>query len=71
LIVKYNKKEYVAVPSFPHLPIESSEIYEFYSQGIRNLTFSVVPYKKLRSFNASIVRKNKIYDFGKLEDIQK
>ena len=62
LIGKYKRKQIIIVPSF--LPmIEGGEI-ESYKQN-----FSIIPKSKLKNFKTFIIGEDKIYEFGKLKDL--
>ncbi|MFW5846893.1 MAG: metallophosphoesterase [Nanoarchaeota archaeon] len=65
LVGKYKNKKFIIVPSFFPL-IEGSEINEFYSD---KFVFSIIPNEILKKFNVYVVGKNKVYEFGKLGDL--
>ncbi len=66
LIGKYKSKEFIVVPSFFPI-IEGSEVNELESSKGKFQT--IIPSTKLKSFEAYIIGKNKVYPFGKLKDI--
>ncbi|MDP2628939.1 MAG: metallophosphoesterase [Nanoarchaeota archaeon] len=66
LVGDYKKKKIIVVPSFFPF-IEGTEYYDkFLGED-----FSIIPFKKLGNFECFIIGKEKIYNFGKLKDINK
>jgi len=65
LIGKYKKKTFIVVPSFFPF-IEGTEYYE----NSEEKNFSIIPKKKLESFNCFVVGEKKVYDFGKFKEIK-
>ncbi|MFA5953161.1 MAG: metallophosphoesterase [Candidatus Pacearchaeota archaeon] len=65
LIGNFKKKKLIIVPSF--LPLtEGSEVENL---GIRKESDQIISIKQLMQFEAFLVEKNKVYDFGKVKYI--
>ncbi len=63
---RYKKKTFLVVPSFLNI-IEGSNVNEYASR--ENNDFSIVPKKALLNFNAHVIGKEDVYDFGKVRDL--
>lgn len=65
LIGKWKRKNIIILPSFFPL-VEGMDLNE----GFQNKDkFSIIPKSSLQKFNAHIIGKDKIYNFGKLKDL--
>jgi putative SbcD/Mre11-related phosphoesterase len=67
LIGKFQRKNIIIIPSFFPI-IEGSEINELESSS--NKWNQIIPNEKLKSFETFIIGKNKIFNFGKYNNIK-
>jgi len=65
LIGKYKRKEFIVVPSF----FQITEGADFDRITDKKDFKQIIPAQKLKLFNAYVVGKNKVYNFGKFGDI--
>jgi len=71
LVGKWKNKQVIILPSF--FPLKEgtamNEEYEGYENRKKNEEFSIIPKKTLNSFKVHVIGEERVYEFGKLKDL--